>query len=78
MPARLFALDVNAYVVDCDVDAHYGQGCVRFGTLAEAKVFPDTRAALEYWKRQSHTVPLRPDGKPNRPLTAYSVSVERS
>jgi len=26
------------------------------------------------WMTQSTSKPLRPDGKPNRPLTAYSVA----
>jgi hypothetical protein len=43
----------------------------------EAKSFPDAREALECW-RQTAPAPfdVRPDGKPNRPLTAFSVSVE--
>ena len=36
----------------------------------KAKVFPDAIAVLECW-RQSHGT--RPDGKPNRPLTAYTI-----
>lgn len=38
----------------------------------EALEFPDAKAAIEYW-RQSHGI--RPDGKPNRPLTAFSVEI---
>lgn len=42
---------------------------------AEARVFPSVSEALEYW-RQSYGI--RPwDGKPNRPLTAWTVTIER-
>lgn len=37
--------------------------------------FWSPEAALVYIKRQSKTVPLRPDGEPNRPLTAFSLEV---
>lgn len=38
----------------------------QFGTPAEAK---------QFWMTQSNTLPLRPDGKPNRPLMAYDLKV---
>lgn len=38
-----------------------------------AKHFADVALALDYWRQDKG---LRPDGKPNRPLTAYSVEVE--
>jgi hypothetical protein len=37
--------------------------------------FPTGAAALECWRRQSPTHPFRPDGEPNRPLTAFSVEI---
>jgi hypothetical protein len=43
----------------------------------EAMTFPTHAEALIFWKTQSTATPLRPDGKPNRPLTAFSISVER-
>lgn len=42
----------------------------------QAMLFPSFLHAAAYWKQQSVTVPLRPDGKQNRPLTAYSVTIE--
>jgi hypothetical protein len=44
--------------------------------MSKAKVFVTTSEALEYW-RQPRTIDnqIRPDGKPNRPLTAFSVSI---
>lgn len=41
--------------------------------LSEALRFADFEAGLACWKQQSRTVPLRPDGEPNRPLTAFTV-----
>jgi hypothetical protein len=65
------------YVESCDVNAHRGRGDVKLTRgLAKAKRFPDFEAAMAYWKRQSTVRPLRPDGKPNRPLTAYNVTME--
>lgn len=42
----------------------------------QALKFPSFLHAAAYWKMESKSVPLRPDGKPNRPLTAYSVTIE--
>lgn len=41
-----------------------------------AMLFPDAAAALAAWKTQSTVAPLRRDGEPNRPLTAYTVEIE--
>jgi hypothetical protein len=43
----------------------------------EAMIFATHTEALALWKTQSKVSPLRPDGKPNRPLTAVTISVER-
>jgi hypothetical protein len=40
----------------------------------EAKRFFSSGLAASFW-RQEHG--LRPDGKPNRPLTAFTVCIER-
>jgi hypothetical protein len=45
--------------------------------IAEAKKFTDFIEASNFWKQQSETVPIRPDGRPNRPLTAFTVTLER-
>jgi hypothetical protein len=44
----------------------------------KALVFEDAKRALEFWKQQSPTVPIRPDGKPNRPLTAFTVVLDNA
>lgn len=40
---------------------------------AKAKRFVDLEHAMSEWRRVSTVRPLREDGKPNRPLTAWSV-----
>jgi hypothetical protein len=39
--------------------------------------FADLAAAVACWKRQSTVRPLRPDGKPNRPLTAFTITFDQ-
>lgn len=38
--------------------------------------FDDFAAAAAYWQQVSRTVPVRPDGKPNRPLTSFTITFE--
>jgi hypothetical protein len=66
---------VNAWLQSCDFEADDGRGVVTVTTNPfDALVFDGFLQAMQYWKTQSTTRPLRPDGKPNRPLTAYTVS----
>lgn len=44
--------------------------------LAKAMRFPDAAAALKAWQSCSTVVPTRLDGRPNKPLTAYSMTIE--
>lgn len=64
------------YVVDCDVDAHGGRGEANFtADIGQAKKFEDSEHALIFYRRTSTIMPIRPDGRPNRPLTAYTIEV---
>ena len=66
------------YLEWSDPDAKDGFGDDRWTPdLAKAKRFPDFAAAMNCWKAQSRVRPIRDDGKPNRPLTAYSVMPQR-
>jgi hypothetical protein len=66
------------YLEWSDPDANSGMGTERWtDDVAKAKRFVDFMAALECWKAQSKTRPFRPDGRLNRPLTAYTVTIER-
>jgi hypothetical protein len=44
----------------------------------QAKRFPSYVEAVEEYRRVSTVTPVRHDGKPNRPLTAYTVSIENA
>lgn len=41
--------------------------------ITKALRFPSTFDALDAWRTQSSTVPLRPDGRPNRPLSSRMI-----
>jgi hypothetical protein len=69
-----YDLDSGHWLAEYDPDFGDGQGHV-LGTMdpARAARFPDIGAALAEWKRPSTVRPLRADGKPNRPLSAFTV-----
>lgn len=68
----------GAYVLSFDANARGGRGELRVTRdRGRAMTFPSDKEAMAFWRQQSRVMPLRPyDGKPNRPLTAYSVMVE--
>ena len=64
------------YLVSFDFEAMNGLGFGIFTDIPEhAMQFKTLRDAMEFWRTQSTIKPLRPDGKPNRPLTASTISV---
>lgn len=67
--------DVNGmWLKTYDPNANDGRGHIDLTTKeSEGMAFDDQVAALEFWRQQSTVRPLRPDGKPNRPLTAFNV-----
>jgi len=66
----------DQYLVSFDFDAMNGCGFGIFTDKPEhAMRFKTLRDAMEFWRTQSTVKPLRPDGKPNRPLTASTISV---
>jgi len=42
----------------------------------DALEFANAGAAMDFWRTQSLTVPIRPDGRPNKPLTMFSIEIE--
>lgn len=69
---------LNAFLAAFDVDAMDGIGSARLtGDIQQALRFPDHSAVIDAWMRQSTVRPLRADGKPNRPLTAYTIEPMR-
>ena len=69
---------VGLYLAEYDANGRSGHGRIRWtANRADALKFEDLSQAIACWKQQSTTRPIRPDGEPNRPLTAYSISFER-
>jgi hypothetical protein len=65
------------YLKSYDPDAYLGAGkIVTTKDRASALKFADAWSVMEEWKKQSTVVPLRMDGKPNRPLSAFTISPE--
>lgn len=66
------------YLQWSDPDAHQGAGDEKWTPeLTRAKRFATFMDAMDCWKAQSSVRPFRSDGRPNRPLTAYSVQPQR-
>jgi hypothetical protein len=64
------------WVKSCDVDAMDGFGLAELTSdPTEALLFDSMVEAWTFWRQQSTARPLRDDGEPNRPLTAYTVEI---
>lgn len=59
-------------------EAHDGVGLAEWTEDPDLAVaFASLQEARAAWMRVPTTRPTRDDGRPNRPLTAYSVSIQR-
>jgi len=59
-------------------DVEYPTGIVvTSADASKALRFASMEEATAFWRQQSTRTPLRPDGKPNRPLTAYTVTIRK-
>ena len=57
-------------------DTKDGYGDIKFSRdVREAMQFATAGEALTFWKTQSRNVPFRPDGRPNRPMTAFNGEI---
>lgn len=66
------------YLKSYDPDAMDGYGLATWTTdKGEALTFTGSKAAMKFWRQQSTVRPLRDDGHPNRPLTAYMITLEQ-
>ena len=71
-------LHAGKYLVAFDPDGGEGEGAgVSDPDPRRAKQFRSETALLQYYSRQSRTRPLRDDGRPNRPLTSYTIELVR-
>lgn len=68
----------GAYLESYDVDAKEGFGEAHWTVMpGKAMVFESMEEAYAAWRSQSKVRPKRfHDGKPNRPLTCYTIWVE--
>lgn len=65
------------YIAEYDLDYAGGKGRARLtGDVGDALVFDSSVEVLEAWRAVSKSMPVRDDGKPNRPLTAYTITPE--
>lgn len=70
-------VQIGKYLEWSDPDARGGWGDSRWtDDPAKAKTFGSFMEASACWRERSSKRPVRPDGKPNRPLTAYSITIE--
>jgi len=66
------------YLVSFDAEAHDGRGDALFTLYKErATRFDSFKEVMELWGTISKVRPLREDGKPNRPLTTFTISPEK-
>lgn len=66
------------YLKSYDPEAGDGRGAAVFTDLiSEAMSFPSADAGWELWRSSPASRPLRPDGRPNRPLTAFTIEIQR-
>lgn len=68
----------GAWLVFYNPNAHDGRGVAHWSLHArDALRFDTPTRALDFWRQVSDVKPVRGDGEPNRPLTAFTVMVER-
>lgn len=67
----------DQFVLSFDVEANAGRGDLRLTKDRDKALrFATAPAALAFWQQSPRCQPLRPDGRPNRPLTAYTIEIE--
>jgi hypothetical protein len=65
------------YVLSFDNDYQRGEGMMEHTpSIHLAMHFSTTQEAWAFYRQQSRLHPTRPDGQPNRPLTAWHMMIE--
>lgn len=65
------------WIMRYDPEAFRGQGDAELtAKLKKAKRFPSKEAAITFIMQQPKARPVRADGKPNRPLLAFSLTID--
>jgi hypothetical protein len=86
LPVWLMSYDTE-YIANAEPTSIFtSEGAIIYGSFGgkvilttnrvKALRFPDKATAMVAWSQQSLRIRLRPDGRPNRPLTAFTVEVE--
>ncbi len=67
------------YVHRYNPDGNMGRGdLILTHDKSKAKRYMDFKQATDDWRRISTTHPVRHDGKPNRPMTAFTIQVKNA
>jgi hypothetical protein len=75
---RVALLKPERYLKAFNIEAHDGRGEADWTEdPTEAMQFDSSAEAMRVWNTQSEVRPLRQDGKPNKPLTAFTVELVR-
>lgn len=70
------APSVPTFLESFDIEAHDGRGTAdATGDVEKAYQFATAGAALEAWRAVPESRPTRDDGRPNRPLSAFTIEV---
>lgn len=65
------------YLKFYDIEAYDGRGTAEFTRdRDQALCFLSAKDAMEAWRAVPANRPLRPDGCPNRPLTAFTMEIK--
>lgn len=68
---------VGQYLQSFNHLAHGGRGEAVFTPeRGKAMRFATVQEAMAYWQQVHPLIPTRTDGRPNKPLTAFSVELE--
>jgi len=66
----------HQYLASYDPEAYDGRGFAEWTADIElAMRFPTAGEAWMLWRQPSRVRPVRSDGQPNRPLTAFTIEV---
>ena len=64
----------GTYLESYDPDAHDGMGAIVWTSdITKAMRFASFVAVMAAWQTTSTVNPVRDDGRPNRPLTAFNI-----
>lgn len=67
----------GCYLKEYDPEAHNGRGSAIFtANIKDAATFTSFGQAFKAYRGVPRCRPLREDGEPNRPLTAFTVMIE--